>query len=195
MAANRIAIPRQLAKKISPGLQVFVGGGGTVVKIFGVAIATFGLYGTIVLHPGESPHHSLLVFLFGPWIFPSVVALCYSFSPFRPYRGVVYLQRTREVDSNDPVAMRLVHLFESGEARCHLWRQTLKLSGVIFLIMVALAAVLRRSLSWLPSATDIGGAALALTGSLLALSADHIGWGLTTWARREAVISAGEELK
>jgi hypothetical protein len=193
MPASRTSIPPQLVRKISPGLLVFTGAGGLFAKVFGMGLTVFGLFGSVVLHRGEHPHHSVFLYLFGPWVFPSIVALCFTFSPFRPYRGVVYMGKTRSIDASDPVAMRLAELFKSSEARRHLWFQTLKFSGTLFVVMVVLAIALRHSLSWSPSPMDLGSAALATTGSLVALSADYIGWGLTTWASRETAHQAVKE--
>lgn len=155
------------------------------MKFFGMGMMIFGLYGTIVLHSGEIPSHNGFMYLLGPWIFPSLVAACYAAMPFRPYRGIVYTEKTRDVDTNDPIVMRLVALFKSKEALGHLWIQTLQFSAIIFFVMGILAIIMRKSLTWGPAWNDLGGSALALTGSFLALTADYIDWCLMTWAERE----------
>lgn len=180
------SIPRECGSDISPGLLMFADGPTKkFFRSFGILLGVFGLYGTLVLHQGERPHHSALMFLLGPWIFPSLVALCFTFSPFRPYRGIVYLQNTRDVDVSDPAILRLISLFKSPEAKRQLWRQTFNLSAIIFVVLAALAIIMRKSLTWLPSMTDLGGSALALVGSLVAVSSDYIGWCIATWLRQE----------
>lgn len=172
--------------KVSPGLLLSVGSAGTFMKIFGLGLAVLGLHGTLVLHPGERAHHSGFMYLLGPWVFPGLIALIYTFSPFRPYRGGAFVQKKRDIDTNDPVVVRLAELYKSSEARRHLWRQALKLSGILFFVMGVLAIVLRHSLSWSPSPIDLLGVVFACMGSWIVLATDYIGWGLRSWVEAEA---------
>jgi hypothetical protein len=184
MPAN--SVPPNLARRVSPGLLMFTGASGIFMKCFGIALAVLGLYGTIVLHRGERPHHSGVLYLVGPWVFPEVVAACFALSPFRPYRGIVFIQKTQDIDPSDPVAMRLVELLKSQEARHQLRCQALQLSGILFALMLLPAFLLRGSLSWSFSPTDLGGVALGLMGSFIAMSSSYIGWAFKTWVEREA---------
>src|SRR5205823_5012900 len=110
----------------------------------GIGLAALGLYGPVTVHPD----HDGFLYLLGPWLFPSIVAILYSFVPFRPYRGVFWNLSMQEVDMNDPVALRLVDLYKSDEARRQLWHESLKISGVLFAILGTAAFLLRDSLNW-----------------------------------------------
>jgi hypothetical protein len=81
--------------------------------------------------------------------------------------------------------MRLVGLLRSKEARHELWRGALLISALLFALMSAFAILLKPQLSWSVSPADLGGVALGLIGSFIALSSIYIGWGLTTWAKSE----------
>jgi len=192
-ATSEATIPPELRRKISPGLLMFTGGNGRAFRILGIGLAAFFLYGPIA----ANPDHNGFLYLLGPWICPGVAALIWSSVPHRPYRGVFYEKNTRDVDTGDPVVMRLVELYRSDEVRYHLWHETLKLSCILFLILGTAAFLLRNSLNWtLPSPqNDFLGSVghgfwirlvLCIIGSLLALWSDCTGWCLTTWARREA---------
>jgi len=190
-------IPPALRRKISSALLMSVGRDGRALKMLGIGLAAAGLYGPITVNPD----HNGVLYLLGPWIAPTVVALLYTFVPFRPYRGVFWAKNMHEVDEHDPVVMRLVELYKSDEARRHVWHESLKISGILFAILGTAAFLLRDSLNWtLPSSLNqflwtqrqgpghwfwvgfIG----SFIGSYLALSAAYIGWGLTTWVEREA---------
>jgi hypothetical protein len=184
--AHSKAFPRNLRDKISPSLFLAYGRSGVFMKLFGIGLVAMGLHGTLVLHPGEQPHHSGFMFLIGPWFFPVIVAIGYTFSPFRPYRGTRFVEKKRDIDITDPVVMHLVELFKSTEARRHLWCRTFfEISGILFLVMGLLAVVHRHTLSWSLSPVDFGGAGMAIGGSFIAMASDLIGWGLKTWAERE----------
>jgi hypothetical protein len=189
--ADNKAFPRNLKVKISPSLFLAYGRSGVFMKLFGIGLAAMGLHGTLVLHPGEQPHHSGLMFLIGPWFFPAIVVIGYTFFPFRPYRGTRFVEKKRDIDVTDPVVMHLVELFKCTEARRHLWCRTfLGISGILFLVMGLFAVLHRHTLSWSLSPVDLGGAGLAIGGSLIAVSADLISWGLKTWAERETGLNA-----
>lgn len=184
--ANSKAFPRNLRAKISPSLFLAYGRSGVFMKLFGIGLAALGLHGTLVLHAGELPHHSGLMFLIGPWFFPAIVVIGYTFFPFRPYRGTRLVEKKRDIDVTDPVVMHLVELFKSTEARKHLWCRTFfEISGILFVVMGLLAILHQRNLSWSLSPADLGGAGMAIGGSLIAVLADLISWGLKTWAERE----------
>lgn len=96
--------------------------------------------------------------------------------------------------------MRLVELYKSREARRHVWKQALTLSGILFAIVWTAAIMLRNSLNWeLPSSKNgylypghgpgswfwVGLIGCSLF-SFVALAADHVGWVIGTWASQEA---------
>jgi hypothetical protein len=146
--ANGKASPRDLRAKISPSLSLFYGRSGVFMELFGIGLAGLGLHGTLVLHPGEQPHHSGLMFFIGSWLFPAIVVIGYTFFPFRPYRGTRFVEKKRDIDITDPVVMHLVELFKSTEARRHLWCRTVfEISGILFLVMGLFAVLHRHTLS------------------------------------------------
>ena len=165
--------------------------------MLGIGMAAIGLYGPITVHAD----HNGYLYLLGPWIFPTIVAILHTLVPFRPYRGFYWGKNMREVDQHDPVVMRLVELYKSDEARRLVWHESLKISGILFAILGTAAFLLRDSLNWtLPSLQNQFlwtqrqgpghwfwvGSIGSFIGCYLALSAAYVRWGLTTWAEREA---------
>lgn len=198
--SRRVNLPPGLRHKISPGLYTMVAQQSTFLRSFGVGLSAFFLYGPVA----GVPDHNGFRYLLGPWVCPSLVTAYRTFFPFRPYRGTPFLGRTHDIDREDPAVMRLVEIYRSSEAKRYLWGQTLKLSGVLFLFMGTLAFLLRESLKWSfpyspASPTSrywfwmgwIGGC----LGSFITLMTAYITWGLMTWGRQEAAISAGKDVK
>jgi hypothetical protein len=201
---RRVNLSPGLRHKISPGLYTMVAQQGVFLRLFGLGLSAFFLYGPVA----GAPDHNGFRYLLGPWICPGIVAGYRTLVPFRPFRGTAFVERTYDVDRTDPVVMRLVGIYRSMEAGRYLWKRALKLSMVLFMIMGILALVLRNSLNWsFPYSSDgaivsdpakywfwmgwIGGC----LGSFLALMTDYITWGLMTWAKRETAMSAGKELR
>jgi hypothetical protein len=194
MAANKFILPPELRRKISPGLYTMIAQQSAFLRYFGVGLSAFCFYGPIA---GASDHNGFR-YLVGPWVCPSLIALFRTFRPFRPYRGTLFVDRTRDIDTKDPVVMRLVDIFRSEAARRYLCSQSLKLSGILFVIMGLLALPVRHSLNWsfpyslypsLPSAASrdwfwIGWTGGCL-GSYIALMPNYITWGLMKWADQE----------
>ncbi len=106
------------------------------------------------------------------------------------------------VDTGDhPVVMRLAEVFNSDEARRHLWCETLKLSVILFAILGTSAFLLRNSLDWTyPSSANQffwtarrgvpgywfwPGLFVCTLFAFLALVSDYHRWCLMTWAKRE----------
>src|ERR1700722_4912102 len=146
-ATSKSLISPELRLKVSPSLLMLADEAGAF-KILGIVLAVLGLYGPVTVHPD----HNGFLYLLGPWVCPSVVALIWSSVPKKPYRGVFYNQTMHDVDSNDPAVMHLVELYKSEEVRRHLWFESLKLSGILFAILGSAAFLLRDSLNWtLPS--------------------------------------------
>jgi hypothetical protein len=200
---NKPILPPELARKISPWMVNSAEITGAVGKSAVVGLAAFFLYGGPVSI--TKPDHSGFVYLLGPWVCPSLIALFFSalFAKrhFRVYRGSPFSDHS-DVDKGDPAVMRLVALFNSDEIRRHLWHESLKLSCILFAIMGTAAILLRDSLYWtLPSpenqfllnrrAGEPGFSFwLGLLGcsmfTVVVLGSDYIRWGLTTWANRES---------
>jgi len=196
-APSKVVIPPELRRKVSPGLLMFVDE-RRAVKGLGLLFAAFGLCGPFVKHPD----HNGFMCLLGPWICPTLVTLFWSSVPHRPYRGQIYTGM-HDVDASDPAVMRLVELYKSADARRHMWRESLVLSGTLFAILGSAAFLLRDSLNWdLPSSQNgylwTGhwfwiGLTLGFIGSFLILAGGYTNWCLTTWARREADHQLGKE--
>jgi len=196
-------LPAELARKVSPWMVNSAEMTGTVGKSAFIGLAASLLFGAPVSI--TSPDHSGLVYLLGPWVCPSLIALFLSAllarTHFKVYRGSPFSGHSN-VDTSDPAVMRLDRLFNSDEIRRHLWHESLKLSGTFFAILGTAAFLLRNSLYWtLPSpqnqfflnrrAGEPGFSFwLGLFGcsmfTFVILVSDYIRWGLTTWADRES---------
>ncbi len=194
VAANKLVLPPELRRKISPALYTLIAQQSSFMRYFGLGLAAFCLYGPIA---GASDHNGFR-YLVGPWICFGVTAVFRSFFPFRPYRGILFVDRTHDIDTTDPASMRLVEVYRSIEARRYLWRQCLKLSAILFVIMGLLSLPVRDSLNWffpyslyqsVPSSVSRDwfwlGWGGGILGSHIALMTDYVTWGLTTWAGEE----------
>ena len=90
-----------------------------------------------------------------------------------------------DLDDSEPEAKRLVQLFRSKEVRAFIIRTAMKLSGILFLVMVVATIAVRNSLSWLLlSPWFFPGFAGGCIGSYVALGNEYINWGLKTWANQ-----------
>jgi hypothetical protein len=167
------------------------------VRGLGILWALWGLYGPVTKHPD----HNGFLYLLAPWICPSVFALFWCSLPHRRYRGQFYAG-LHDVDASDPAVSRLVKLYRSEEARHHLWRESLALSGILFAFLAPLAFFLRDSLNWvLPSSRNgflLGpghwfwiGLILCFIGCSLVLAGGYARWCLITWANREVTDRSG----
>lgn len=157
----------------------------------GIFLAGFGLLGPVA---GRTDHNGFL-YLLGPWVCPSVFTLLWSLLPHRPYRGQFY-SGMRDVDTNDAAVMRLVELYKSNEAKRQLWRESLRLSSILFAILGTAALWFRHSLTWVfpspqnrflwaPGHWFWVGFILCFIGSCLTVAGGFTSWCLTTWAERE----------
>jgi hypothetical protein len=200
MRASNSEIPSELRRKIAPAPLWFKDGERTFIRCTFSGLAALSLYGLGPLN------HNGFVCVLGPWICPSIPAAFFTLLPPLPSRGVFLSRNWRGVDRTDPVVMRLVELYESREARRHLWKQALKLSGILFAIVGTAAIMLRNSLNWeLPSSQNgylypgrgpgswfwVGFVGCSLF-SFVALAVDHVGWVIRTWASQEAAHHALE---
>ena len=200
---NSAILPPELAHKISPFTVNVAEMGGPVVKIVFVAVAGFVLYGSGM--GIAEPDHNGYVYLLGPWVFPYLIAILWYARlvklPWKLYRGNPFGARTFVDIDKDSAAMRLAVLFKSAEARRHLWRETLKVSLVLFIALGSAAFYSRNSLHWIfPSPQNhflqnlrIGEAgsqfwvsvSVCTWAMFMILIPDYYRWCLTTWAKRE----------
>lgn len=201
-AKKNSLIPPELARKISPWTVNTAEVSGVTGKIALTGFTAFFLGGTI---GGVYSDHNGFLCLLGPWICPAAIALIWSALVNRLHirlqRGSPFAKHNR-VDIHDPVVMRLESLFNSDEARRHLWHETLTLSCFLFAILGVASIVLRHSLNWaIPypqnhfllnrKAGEPGSMFwLSLLGRFLftpyILLTDYYRWCLTTWAKRES---------
>lgn len=200
-AHNRGIIPAELACKISPDITNLGEGVGRVGKTT-LTVATilllFGWAGA-----GRSDYNGV-VYLLGPWISPAIIAGLYSAvlatCGWKAYRGRAFLGRPTYV-VDDPAVARLNAIFNSGEARRHLWRESFRLSCVMFVVVWTAALLLRPHLNWTwPSARNdfllnkqIGEPGswfwVSMFGPLVlmfvVLFNDYHRWCLKMWVKRE----------
>jgi hypothetical protein len=207
-AKKKSMLPPELARKISPWMVSSAEMTSAVGKSAFIGLAAFFLFGGPVSITNAD--HSGFVYLLGPWVCPSLIALFFSAlfakTHFKVYRGSPFSEHSN-VDTGDPAVMRLDMLFNSAEIRRHLWHESLKLSCILFAILGTAAILLRNSLYWtLPSpqnqfllnrrAGEPGFSFwLGLLGcsifTFVILGSDYIRWGLATWADRESAHDVG----
>lgn len=187
---NEDLIPRALSRKISPALLWLAGGPGVLLG--------FTLIGFSFFLSSVHANRDGFFYLLAPWLCPGMVAVFFTCVPFRPYRGLPTTGDYREVDPQDPVVMRLVALLKSSEARRRIWTHAALYSVILALASAVLAFVLRRSIRFVPPSFQNHffisnnepfwfAVLLSCGGSYIAMWSDYIGWGLRTWARREAL--------
>jgi hypothetical protein len=194
---NKAILPLELARKISPWTVNSAEMAGPVGKTALVGAMALCLYGPG--WTGNSDHNGYL-YILGPWICPTFIALLWStrlaMLPFRPFRGSPFSEH--KFITGDPVVTRLAELFKSDEARRHLWRESLKLSSVLFAILGGAAILMRDALQWiLPSPQNQfllnriagepgywfwGGVFGCVLFAFLVLISDYYRWCLLTWA-------------
>ncbi len=180
-ATSRVKIPPELKRKISPAMLYFVGTPGIFFRIMLIALSA------VSLHGGSDPNG--LMYLAGAFICPGTVAALFSFFPFKPYRGVIYLKKVHDIDRSDPVVMRLVELFRSNEARRHIWFKSTILFPVLFI--GGLAFRLGQPARWSFTISALHSPCgiclvMCFVACFTLLGGDLSGWAVTTWAKREA---------
>jgi purine-cytosine permease-like protein len=196
-AKNKTIIPPELARKISPWMVNSAEMTGAVGKTALIGGMVLSLYG---------PDHNGFLFLLGPWICPTLIAVFWSAlfarRRFRIYRGSPFAEHSYVDTGDDPVVMHLAELFNSDEARRHLWHETVKLSSILFAILGTAAFFLRDSLSWAYPSTENHffwtarrgvagywfwpGLFMCSLFAFLGLVSDFYRWCLMTWAKRES---------
>lgn len=204
-ARNNAILPPELARKISPWMVNSAEMTGAVGKSAFLGIAAFSLSGYAPAWTGNADYNGFL-YLLGPWACPCIVALLLSAllkrKPFRIYRGNPFAEHGFvDADSpRDPVVMHLQALCNSDEARRHVWRETLKLSTILFAILAVAAFLLRDSLNWgypspanhflwrdgVPGAHFWFGSFGCCLFMFLVLLSDYQRWCLMTWAKHES---------
>jgi hypothetical protein len=171
------------------------GTGGKIALMTAMALSLFSRY------------HNGFLFLLGPWVCPTLIAWILSTllsrRRFRIYRGSPFAEHKFVDTGDDPVVMRLADLFNSDEARQHLWNESIKISSILFAILGVAAFLLRDSLNWVyPSPANQffwttlssqpgfwfwPGLFTCSIFAFLALLSDFYRWCLTTWAERESI--------
>jgi hypothetical protein len=200
-AKNNSILPPELERKISPWMVNIAEVAGTVGKSVLTGVAGFFLYGYLGVSGSD---HNGFLFLVGPWVCPCVIAFLFSAlvarRHLRVFRGSPFAEHSYVKD--DPVVMRLVALLNSDEARRHLWRETLKLSSILFVILGIAAILQRDSLNWaFPSLQNqfllhqrhgepgfwFWSGLFSCSGVMFfVLTSDYQRWCLLTWAKRES---------
>lgn len=196
-SSNKATLPPELARRISPWIVNSGEMAGAVGKTALIGGMVLSLYG---------PDHNGFLYLLGPWVCPTLVALFWSAlfarRRFRIYRGSPFAEHSYIDTSDDPVVTRLADLFSSKEAGRHLWHETLKVSSILFATLWTAAFLLRNSLEWVyPSPVNqfFWAARRGVPGywfwpglwgcslfAFLALVSDYYHWCLMTWAGRES---------
>jgi hypothetical protein len=205
---NKGLLPGELAKKIAPWTVNIAEMAGVVGKIILTGVVAFLMCGGA----GPFSDRNGFVCVLSPWVCPLVIVLLWSTLvsrlQIRLHRGNPFAENSR-INTRDPSVMRLEELFNSEEARRHLWRATLKLSCILFAIVGTVAILARHSLRWtIPSPQnqfllhtrggEPGGMFWAgwFGGFLFTaqiLITDYYRWCLLTWARRESSSDATQD--
>ena len=182
MAVNEDTIPRELRAKAPPLLLMFVKQ-RVYWTIFGLGLAVFLLYGPI--SGPNAPDHNGLRYLLAPWICPWGAAIYYMFVPFNPYSSGSVSRFAGMIDYNkrDSDANRLVEVFRSPATRHALIRVTLRISVILFLIMMLITIIIRHSLTWSFSSYWLGEGLLGGTvGASIAVGSEYVNSGVRFWA-------------
>lgn len=200
---NTVMLPPELAHKISPWTVNGAEMAGAVGKAAFIVVAVICLYGSGA-GIAKSDHNGYM-YLLGPWVFPFLIASLWSARlaklPFRVYRGNPFGAHTYVDTGEDPAVARLAALLKSDEARQHLWRESFKVSLILFAILGTEAIYYRHSLNWtlpLPQNHFLANRRIGEPGAWFWLSvigcswamfmiliSDYYRWCLTTWAKRE----------
>jgi hypothetical protein len=181
MAATKSVIPFELKGRISPSILTVVETNG-FWRAFGIGLSILMLYGPV----WGQPDHNGIRYIVGPFAFPCLGAIYYTLRPFRPYRGTIFVERTRDIDTTDPLVMRLVEIYKSPAARRFLWLSTTKMAFVQLVCMGFLTVLVRHSLHWtLVSPWFWAGAVGCSLFSWIALSSEYVAWGLRKWAMHD----------
>ena len=181
MTAEKYRIPRELRAKMSPMLAGVVEH-TTVWTLFWVAVAAVLLYGPI--SGPHAPDHNALRYLLAPWVCPWGMTLWYWLVPFNPSgKGpVVQIAGRKDDDPPDADARRLAALFRAPAARRALLRITLKISLMLFAVMVLITVVVRQSLQWsLSSHWLLWGLMGAGIATSIAVGQEYFSWGIKRW--------------
>lgn len=184
MAAPKKIIPRDLRAKV-PSMLFMSLEQRTFWDLFSMGFCVFSLYGPVV---GRIADHNGFRYLLGPLVCPIVPLLYYLLIPFNPYHGsAARLSGMVDKDKRDLDAKLLVELFCSSVARKFLLQATMKICGVLFVIMVAVSIACRNSLNWSLPSPWLGQGLLGCSiGSFITLGTEYVGWGLRTWATQSS---------
>ena len=199
--SNKAILPTELARKVSPWIVNTGEMSGAVGKVALTVAMALSLYG---------PDHNGFLCFMGPWFCPALVAGFWTTllaqRRFRIYRGRPFAEHRFVDTGDDPVVMRLAQLFNSHEAKRHLWREALKTSGILFAILLISAISVRGSLDWAypsPANHFFWTARRGVPGywfwpglfgcslfAFLALISEYYRWCLMTWTHRESALQS-----
>ncbi|MGO8829680.1 MAG: hypothetical protein ACLQT5_10570 [Steroidobacteraceae bacterium] len=175
-------ILRALKAKVPPMLMMFVEQ-RRFWTIFGLGLATLLLFGPVA--GPHAPDHNGLRYLLAPWVCPWGAALYYAFAPFNPYKlsSLSRFSEMADYNKRDPDANRLVEVFRSAEARQTLFRITVRISIILFTVMMLISFIVRSSLAWSVSSYWVGQGLIACTiGTSIAVASEYVSWGVGSWA-------------
>jgi len=167
-------VPPDLKHKFPARLLMLIGWRSWGQPLW-IGVCLLMLYGPVV----NTPNHNVFLYLIGPWVCPMIPALYYMLVPLKPgrYDGI---------DLQDPDVKRLIALFQSGDARRFLFKMALKLSLILFVPMLFITIVLRKSLNWIfPSPWFGPGILGCCIGSWLYIGGELANWGLNKWVAND----------
>jgi hypothetical protein len=184
VAADKLVVPREFKKYLTPSLQLTVEL-FSFLRWFSIGFAIFILFGPIF---GPHIDHNGWRYLFGPLICVPLAGLCiYLYRP-NPYRGLAP-QTLGELDSSAPCPAQLLSIFGSEAAGKAILRYTAKITLIEFVAMAILLAVsaIIGKVTWSASSYWLWvGICGCFFSSFLALTFEVVAWGLRTWFKSAA---------
>jgi hypothetical protein len=179
VTANGSLKSTELRRKVPP-MVLMMADLRTFWTLFGMGLAVAMLHGPVV----GRPDYNGLRYLIGPWLCPVAGTAYYFLWPFNPYRVTAADRIAGRFTFNvrDPEAQRLIQVFQSKAARHFLLRAMLQISSQLFGIMVLLAILHWRSLTWtLTSFWLAPGLVVRGCASSIVLGVELMNWGLSRW--------------
>jgi hypothetical protein len=195
LIAKNLVVPPELRGKVSPALVQMA---EARVGWWALGMA-FAIFGSLEIPMLVSSVRNGYLYLLGPCLSPFITTTLLTAFPLHPYRGILWVTRTRSIDVNDPVSVRLGQLYNSRLARCHLWEQAAKFSGTLLVIVEIMVVLLPRAPAWLyldsfarwtpPVGFELhelwGTIFCTCLGSFLVLACEVHAWCLRTWVAQE----------
>jgi hypothetical protein len=179
VAATRFRIPARQRAQVPPLLWM-LSEQRTFWTVFGVGLAALSLYGPITRHVDHNVWRCLL----GPFLCPLIPAAYFWLRPLNPYRtGGARFSGMLDLHMRDQEAGRLVGIFESNVAKRSLFRSTILVSIILFVVMLVATLLCIPHLNWLFPSPWLGQGLLGgCIGSSIAIMTLHVDWGLRAWA-------------